>query len=631
MSVDPNERFADWVDGRLSPRDLARFEAELTASAEFRRRAEEYRTSVDWIRSALDAPLTEAEGGPADLADRVMAAVAAPRAQHTSRRWAPYLLSAAVAATVIGGVFVLQQMGLDRSPRDDAPSMAKADPDTMSVDGAPPAELGATAEQFELAGRTAEGGKGLVDRMTKARVQAESGLSTDSEGFGPELRELLEAANGKAGSVIKRPEGAAPVAGGGEPSAPGGIDPQLPARTETVLSAEAPVPDPQVQSVAPSADPGARRAPGDAAKNPAPSNDPAVAGMPAAKGAAEPSPVVGPTELQQEAIRRQEGGGATGEKADFSMARGGRARGAPDGAPARSQDARDKNALASETRADESRAKDAAEEAERMLGSHERAESDVQADAFVPQAPMIVVTLPPTADGKADVLTQELGAFPGLASLPMALRAPLTLDFALRDAAAQADERVGRSTTTVARSQLVLAEGVVGYLAEQDVVRPEEVAGVRAFRAEGRPDQVQNLVRALSAWASERNALVRVTQVPVSRLASLEAIESASALLARAEELKRKDRQPAAGDRSPLTTALPDKASGGAPDAPAEVAAGAPAAPATRAAGPETPRAFTAGDGARMSVLVVFRVPVVPARTPADSQPSPGARDPGRK
>lgn len=94
-----DDRIADWVDGRLSDRDHERFVAELRVNPQLRRDLEEYENTVATVRRALQAP-TE----PAQLADRVLASIAAGRRPTTagggSWRRGPVLWSLATAAAV---------------------------------------------------------------------------------------------------------------------------------------------------------------------------------------------------------------------------------------------------------------------------------------------------------------------------------------------------------------------------------------------------------------------------------------------------------------------------------------------------------------------------------------------------
>jgi hypothetical protein len=92
-----DERFADWVDGRLKASERAALEAELARDPALRQQADEYRRNVQLLRSAL-APGELGES----LAAGVMANLApAPRAARPPRAWRPYLASAIAAAALV--------------------------------------------------------------------------------------------------------------------------------------------------------------------------------------------------------------------------------------------------------------------------------------------------------------------------------------------------------------------------------------------------------------------------------------------------------------------------------------------------------------------------------------------------
>ncbi len=81
---EPDDRLADWVDGRMTPRERERFAAELRVSAHLRDDLAEYERTVAAVRAALQAPIH-----PANLADRVMARIAADAAAPEQARVAP--------------------------------------------------------------------------------------------------------------------------------------------------------------------------------------------------------------------------------------------------------------------------------------------------------------------------------------------------------------------------------------------------------------------------------------------------------------------------------------------------------------------------------------------------------------
>jgi hypothetical protein len=68
---DVDDRICDWVDGCMSERDRARFEAELRVSPQLRRQLEDYEATVADVRDALRQPVADL-----DVTGRVMARLA---------------------------------------------------------------------------------------------------------------------------------------------------------------------------------------------------------------------------------------------------------------------------------------------------------------------------------------------------------------------------------------------------------------------------------------------------------------------------------------------------------------------------------------------------------------------------
>lgn len=99
-----DERFADWVDGRLGAAERAALEAEMARDPELRRAADEYRQGVQLVRSAL-APEDMAES----IADAVMARVQ-DRTPRPPRAWRPYLASLVAAAALVLVFVVLRSI-----------------------------------------------------------------------------------------------------------------------------------------------------------------------------------------------------------------------------------------------------------------------------------------------------------------------------------------------------------------------------------------------------------------------------------------------------------------------------------------------------------------------------------------
>ncbi len=121
-SHDMDERFADWVDGRMSERELERFEAELRVNAALRQRAEAYRSFVAALRGAL-----QQDAGDVDVVARVMAEVSGELGATDPTRPAParrrsiapraWFASSLVAAALLLVLPMLGTWGLaDRAP-----------------------------------------------------------------------------------------------------------------------------------------------------------------------------------------------------------------------------------------------------------------------------------------------------------------------------------------------------------------------------------------------------------------------------------------------------------------------------------------------------------------------------------
>ena len=96
MKRELDERIADWVDGRLPPRDLERLEAEFRVNASLRGAAEEYRRSVEHVRRALAKPEP-----PVDLADRVLEKIQLRGVGPRLGKTLPMLASVTAAAAMM--------------------------------------------------------------------------------------------------------------------------------------------------------------------------------------------------------------------------------------------------------------------------------------------------------------------------------------------------------------------------------------------------------------------------------------------------------------------------------------------------------------------------------------------------
>ncbi|MEE2888255.1 MAG: hypothetical protein VX951_12565 [Planctomycetota bacterium] len=99
-----DERFADWVDGRLDPAELAQLEDELRRDEDLRAAADQYRAMVGLLRSELPShPELEP---PADLVPRVLDQLATPPPR---RRLGPLLGSLLAAAAMISLMVILTE------------------------------------------------------------------------------------------------------------------------------------------------------------------------------------------------------------------------------------------------------------------------------------------------------------------------------------------------------------------------------------------------------------------------------------------------------------------------------------------------------------------------------------------
>jgi hypothetical protein len=135
-----DERFADWVDGRLDEAERARFEAELDDDPELRAAADDYRRTVEALRVALTGEGLRPAAGFADrvLAARTRAEGSLARTNHGAAaparavaapwlRLLPWLGSAAAAAALVA--IFLAVRGLGRDPRPEAESVSAFETD----------------------------------------------------------------------------------------------------------------------------------------------------------------------------------------------------------------------------------------------------------------------------------------------------------------------------------------------------------------------------------------------------------------------------------------------------------------------------------------------------------------------
>jgi hypothetical protein len=91
-----DERFADWVDGRMAPQELAAFERELAADPALAAAAAEYRRTVDRVREGLRGGLPRV-----DLLAAVLERIDGPAPARRGLRLLPFLASLAAAAALV--------------------------------------------------------------------------------------------------------------------------------------------------------------------------------------------------------------------------------------------------------------------------------------------------------------------------------------------------------------------------------------------------------------------------------------------------------------------------------------------------------------------------------------------------
>lgn len=123
-----DERFADWVDGRLDDVQRDRFEAELRVNSELRTAAEAYRRTVFAVRASL----RDGDGmGPA-FADQLMARLAA---ESRARRFrlVPLLGSAAAAVLLAGLWFVVREFDGSTPESSEVAALRESDRDAKTT------------------------------------------------------------------------------------------------------------------------------------------------------------------------------------------------------------------------------------------------------------------------------------------------------------------------------------------------------------------------------------------------------------------------------------------------------------------------------------------------------------------
>jgi len=104
------EEFFAWLDGELPPEEASRIEAEIAASPELSRRAEEHRAMAARLKSAFDtvaaAPVPGRIAAAASPARENVVDLGKSRAARLARRSLPaWTQAAAMAATLAVGIF----------------------------------------------------------------------------------------------------------------------------------------------------------------------------------------------------------------------------------------------------------------------------------------------------------------------------------------------------------------------------------------------------------------------------------------------------------------------------------------------------------------------------------------------
>ncbi|MBK9129724.1 MAG: hypothetical protein IPM13_18360, partial [Phycisphaerales bacterium] len=131
-----DERFADWVDGRLKPAERALLEAEMVRDPALAQAAEDYRRTVQMLRGALAPPVLEGS-----IADRVLAHLepAAPARPRLTIR--PVFASVIAAAALVLAFVIVRAIP---PPTVEVTETAKSDGvggrDDFSMGGLRPAE-----------------------------------------------------------------------------------------------------------------------------------------------------------------------------------------------------------------------------------------------------------------------------------------------------------------------------------------------------------------------------------------------------------------------------------------------------------------------------------------------------------
>ena len=183
---DVDERLADWVDGRMTERERARFEGELRVNPKLRADLAEYERTVAVMRAALRAPTQ-----PVSVADRVLARLAAPAPAASTpvrrpRQWrgfAPLGWSLASAAALMALAVLVDSW----SRRDSVDKLVAQAPPGASRDaaGEPTGSLGVEvrSDEFEQLARSSDGAPAAPNEPPPVAGQAgtEAKVATASD------------------------------------------------------------------------------------------------------------------------------------------------------------------------------------------------------------------------------------------------------------------------------------------------------------------------------------------------------------------------------------------------------------------------------------------------------------------
>lgn len=214
---DVDDRLADWVDGRMAPRERERFVAELRVNPQLRQDLEDYERTVAAIRDALQAPIVRTS-----VADRVLAAIAsgqaaAPGARPMPLRWRSLSWSLAAAAALLAVAVWLNSWGTAAPATGSGADVAEA---LRANAGEAPAGA-VPAPEAPAAPRAAAPAK--QDIKTKAGESREI-LAVDAPEAASERKALAAGVEGQGGEQNAAEQGAPKlaVATGGRETGPAG-------------------------------------------------------------------------------------------------------------------------------------------------------------------------------------------------------------------------------------------------------------------------------------------------------------------------------------------------------------------------------------------------------------------------